>query len=203
MVSAVAGASPATDSRAGFSSRDVNQTILVLGDSISAAYGIQRERGWVALLAARLRAQGRGARVVNASTSGWTTTDGLARLPRLIDFHRPDIVIIELGGNDGLRGILTAKIQANLIAMIETATAGGARVIVVGMDVSPNLGHRYRAAFKQVYREVADTTRATFVPPFFDDFDQTMLQRDGIHPTADAQSVILDNIWPELMPMLR
>ncbi len=183
--------------------REVNQTILVLGDSISAAYGIQREQGWVALLEERLRAEGRGARVVNASTSGWTTSDGLARLPRLLDFHRPGIVIIELGGNDGLRGIPTANIEANLIAMIERATASGARVVVVGMDVSPNLGQRYRAAFKEVYRDVADTTRTTFVPPFFDDFDQTMLQRDGIHPTADAQSVILDNIWPKLLPMLR
>jgi len=203
MVSAVAGASPATDSRAGSSSRDVNQTILVLGDSISAAYGIQRERGWVALLQERLDARGRGARVVNASTSGWTTSDGLARLPMLLAHHRPDIVIVELGGNDGLRGLPLASIRANLIAMIETARERGARVIVVGMEVSPNLGPRYTAAFQEIYREVADRTRATLVPSLFAGFDPTMLQRDGVHPTAEAQSIILDNIWPELLPILR
>ena len=181
----------------------MNQTILVLGDSISAAYGIQRERGWVALLQERLDASGRGTRVVNASTSGWTTSDGLARLPMLLSHHRPDIVIVELGGNDGLRGLPLASIRANLIAMIETARAREARVIVVGMEVSPNLGPRYTAAFQEIYRDVADRTRTTLVPSLFAGFDPSMLQRDGVHPTADAQSVILDNIWPELAPMLR
>lgn len=203
MVSAVAGASPATDSRAGSSSRDVNQTILVLGDSISAAYGIQREQGWVALLQERLDESGFGARVENASTSGWTTSDGLAQLPRLLDYHRPDIVVIELGGNDGLRGLPLARIRANLITMIETSKAGGARVLVVGMEVSPNLGPRYTTAFENLYREVADRMRTALVPSLFAHFDETMLQRDGIHPNADSQPVILDNIWPELVPMLR
>ena len=203
MLSAVAGANPAPDSPAGSSSRDVNQTILVLGDSISAAYGIQREQGWVALLQQRLDARGRGARVVNASMSGWTTSDGLAQLPRLLDYHRPDIVIIELGGNDGLRGLPLASIRANLITMVETSKARGARVIVVGMEVSPNLGPRYTAPFREIYREVADKTRATLVPSLFAGFGPTMFQRDAVHPTADAQSVILDNIWPELVPMLR
>ncbi len=181
----------------------MNQTILVLGDSISAAYGIQRERGWVALLRERLDERGHGARVVNASTGGWTTSDGLARLPMLLSHHRPDIVIVELGGNDGLRGLPLASIRANLIAMIETARARGARVIVVGMEVSPNLGPRYTAAFQEIYRAVAERTRTTLVPSLFAGFDPSMLQRDGVHPTADAQSVILDNIWPELVPMLR
>lgn len=183
--------------------REVSQTILVLGDSISAAYGIQREQGWVALLESRLHTQRHGALVVNASMGGWTTDDGVARLPRLLDAHKPDIVIIELGGNDGLRGITVDSIRANLVTMVLAAKACGSRVIVVGMDVSPNMGHRYRAAFRDVYTEVADTTRAALVPPFFDGFDATMLQQDNIHPTADAQSVILDNIWPQLQPMLR
>ncbi len=181
----------------------MNQTILVLGDSISAAYGIQRERGWVALLRERLDERGRGARVVNASQSGWTTKDGLARLPRLLDHHRPDIVIVELGGNDGLRGLLLASIRANLIAMIETARARGARAILVEMEVSPNMGSRYTSAFKAIYTEVAKMTRAALVPSPFTGFDETMLQEDMIHPTAEAQSAILDNIWPELLPMLR
>lgn len=203
MVSAVAGATPAPDSRAGSSSRDVDQTILVVGDSISAAYGIQREQGWVALLEERLDAQGRGASVVNGSTSGWTTSDGRAQLPRLLEYHWPDVVVIELGGNDGLRGLPLDSIRENLIAMIEMSQSRGARVLLVGMDVSPNMGPRYRTEFRSIYTEVADTTRAALVPPFFDDFDETMLQRDQIHPTAEAQSVILDHIWPELVPMLR
>ena len=201
MVSAFAGANPEAGSDS--TSQEANQTILVLGDSISAAYGIQREEGWVALLEARLIGQGRVARVVNASAGGWTTEDGLAQLPKLLDVHPPDIVIIELGGNDGLRGTPVRSIRANLVTMIETAKARDARVILVGMDVSPNMGHRYRAEFRDIYREVADTTRAALVPPFFDDFDETMLQRDQIHPTAEAQSVILDNIWRALQPLLR
>lgn len=203
MVSAIAGASPATDPRTGSSSRDVNQTILVLGDSISAAYGIQREQGWVALLQERLDERGFGARVENASTSGWTTSDGLAQLPKLLEYHRTDVVVMELGGNDGLRGIPIDSIRENLIAMIETSQAAGARVLLVGMDVSPNMGHRYRAEFRNIYTEVAETTRAALVPPFFDGLDETMLQEDDIHPTAEAQSVILDHIWLELQPMLR
>ena len=203
MVSAVAGASPATDPRAGSSSRDVNQTILVLGDSISAAYGIQREQGWVALLQQRLDERSFDARVENASTSGWTTSDGLAQLPRLLDHHRPDIVVIELGGNDGLRGIPIDNIRANLTTMVGAAKAHGASVLVVGMEVSPNLGPRYTIAFENLYREVADRMRTALIPSLFARFDETMLQRDGIHPNADSQPVILDNIWPELLPMLR
>ena len=175
----------------------------MLGDSISAAYGIQREEGWVTLLQERLDETGRGARVVNASTSGWTTSDGLAWLPMLLDHHRPDIVIIELGGNDGLRGLPLVSIRANLITMIETSKARGARVIVVGMEVSPNLGPRYTAAFQNLFREVTDKSRTALVPSLFARFDETMFQRDDIHPTAKAQPVILDNIWPELLPMLR
>ncbi len=203
MVSAVAGASPAAGSPVGSPSREVDQKILVLGDSISAAYGIQREQGWVALLQERLDGRDPGTRVVNASTGGWTTSDGLARLPKLLDHHRPDIVIIELGGNDGLRGLPLASIRANLITMIETSKARGARVIVVGMEVSPNLGPRYTTAFQNLYRDVTDKTRAALVPSLFAGFGPTMFQRDAVHPTADAQSVILDNIWPELLPMLR
>jgi len=204
VVSAVAGANPAAGSASPL--RETNQTILVLGDSISAGYGIQREegeQGWVELLQERLDTEGQRARVQNGSQSGWTTKDGRAWLPNLLDVHRPDIVIIELGGNDGLRGLPIDSIRQNLVAMIETAKARDARVIVVGMDVSPNMGQRYREEFRNIYTEVAETTHAALVPPFFDDFDETMLQQDVIHPTAEAQSVILDNIWPELQPMLR
>ena len=203
MVFAVASATSAAGSRAESPLREVNQTILVLGDSISAAYGIQREQGWVALLEARLRAQGRAALVVNASMSGWTTSDGLAQLPRLLEYHHPDIVVIELGGNDGLRGLPLASIRANLIAMIESSKAKGASVVVVGMEVSPNLGPRYTEAFQRIYRDVADKTRSALVPSLFARFDETMFQRDDIHPNAEAQSQILDNVWPELVPMLR
>ena len=183
--------------------REVGQTILVVGDSISAAYGIQREQGWVALLEQRLDAQARGAHVVNGSTSGWTTSDGRAQLPKLLEYHRPDVVVIELGGNDGLRGLPLDSIRENLIAMIETSQSRGARVLVVGMEVSPNLGHRYTKAFHGLFGEVVDETRAALVPSLFAGFDETMLQRDQIHPTAEAQSAILDNIWPQLLPLLR
>ena len=155
------------------------------------------------LLQQRLDEQERLTRVTNGSQSGWTTKDGLARLTKLLDAHRPDIVIIELGGNDGLRGIPLDSIRANLITMVETARARGARVLVVGMEVSPNLGPRWAAEFRDVYREVADTTQAALVPSLFAGFDETMFQGDQIHPTAEAQSVILDNIWPALAPMLR
>ena len=203
MVSAVAGMNPAAGSPADSPVREGNQTILVLGDSISAAYGIQRDQGWVALLQGRLDARGRDTQVVNASTSGWTTSDGLARLPGLLEFHKPEIVIIELGGNDGLRGLPTASIRSNLLTMIETAKVRDARVIVVGMEVSPNMGSRYEAQFRDVYREVADATGTALVPSLFAGFDETMLQPDAVHPTAEAQSVILDNIWPKLQPLLR
>ena len=175
---------------------------MVVGDSISAAYGIQRDEGWVALLRERLDARGRGARVEDASMSGETTSGGLARLPKLLDHHRPDIVVIELGGNDGLRGLPLETIRENLIAMIETSRSRGARVLLVGMEVSPNLGPRYTEPFRALFREVADETRAALVPSLFAGFDETMFQRDQIHPSAEAQPALLDNIWPELLPLL-
>ena len=180
----------------------MDQTILVVGDSISAAYGIQRDEGWVALLRQRLDARGGSARVEDASMSGETTSGGLARLPKLLDHHRPDIVVIELGGNDGLRGLPLETIRENLIAMIETSQSRGARVLLVGMEVSPNLGPRYTVPFRALFREVADETRAALVPSLFAGFDETMFQRDQIHPSADAQPALLDNIWPALLPLL-
>lgn len=183
------------------------KTVLVVGDSISAAYGLQTEageRGWVDLLAERLAPDHR---VVNASISGDTTGGGLARLPKTLEVHEPDIVIIELGGNDGLRGYPIEAIRENLLAMTEAVLGTGAKPIIAGIQMTPNLGHRYTAAFVGVFAEVAEETGAIHVQLLPEDiatqdrFDELM-QGDGIHPNADAQPLLLDNVWPVLRPLL-
>ncbi|MEZ5457965.1 MAG: arylesterase [Steroidobacteraceae bacterium] len=180
------------------------RTILVLGDSVSAGYGIKVEEGWVALLQQRLRQQGYGYRVINASVSGETTTGGLTRLPRALERHKPAIVVLELGGNDGLRGLPLATTRANLVRMIQLSQQAGARVVLVGMKIPPNYGPRYTRGFEQIFSDLAREYRLPLVPFLLDKVALTdgLMQDDGLHPTARGQPVMLDNVWPTLRGVL-
>ncbi|ATJ83861.1 arylesterase precursor [Halomonas beimenensis] len=175
--------------------------VLVMGDSLSAAYGIEREAGWVHLLAERLDGK---ARVVNACISGETSSGGAARLPELLRQHAPDIVLLELGGNDGLRGLPPGQLRANLATMIEASRAAGAEVLLLGIDVPPNYGPAYRDAFTGVFQRLADRYSVPLVPFLLEGvaLDHGLMQADGIHPTAAAQPAILANVWPALAPLL-
>ncbi|MEN9526930.1 MAG: Acyl-CoA thioesterase [Pseudomonadota bacterium] len=179
--------------------------ILVLGDSISAGYGLAANEGWVSLLQTRLKAQGYGYRVINASVTGETTTGGLARLPRALSLHRPAIVIIELGGNDGLRGLPLGTSRANLQKMIDLSLGAGAKVLLLGMKIPPNYGPRYANEFENLYAELARRNKLAFEPFFLDKIALAdgMMQEDGIHPTAKAQPIMLETLWPRLTPLLR
>jgi acyl-CoA thioesterase I len=194
---------PGAASRAAAGTR--GPSILVLGDSISAGYGIRMEEGWVALLQARLRKEGYGYRVVNASVSGETTTGGLTRLPRALRLNAPRIVILELGGNDGLRGLPLAETRSNLARMVELSSAAGARVLLLGMKIPPNYGPRYAQGFEQLFADIARERKLPLVPFFLDKvaLEPGLMQDDGLHPTARAQPLMLDTVWPELRPMLR
>ena len=186
----------------GFASTHTN--ILVLGDSISAAYGIQREEGWVALLDKRLGAAKPDWRVINASVSGETTSGGLARLPAALATHDPGVVVIELGGNDGLRGYPIARVRENLQALVGIAKGQGRRVLLIGMQIPPNYGPRYTSAFSRMYQEVAEAGNVQLVPFLLDGvaLQPLLMQDDGIHPSAAAQSTLLDNVWPTLRALL-
>ena len=176
-----------------------------MGDSLSAGYGIKVEQGWVTLLEQRLQEQGYGYRVVNASVSGETTGGAASRLPRALALHKPAIVIIELGGNDGLRGLPLRASRANLVAMVEQSRKTGARVLMVGMKIPPNYGPRYSRDFEAIFTSIASQYKLALVP-FFLDFvalDPTRMQADGIHPNAIAQPFLLDNLWPKLKPLLK
>ena len=179
-------------------------TILIFGDSISAAYGIQREQGWVALLERRLASFGPQFRVVNASMSGETTGGGLARLPKALKDHDPDLLIIELGGNDGLRGYPVANIRRNLAQMIEAAEPQRRDVLLVAMQIPPNYGHRYTQAFRNLFTDLAER----YGVPLADDFIEAvalkpeLMQDDGIHPTAEGQPLLLDALWPIIERLL-
>lgn len=179
-------------------------TILVFGDSISAAYGVSVEEGWVALLQRKLTSQGYGYRVVNASVSGETTGGGAARLARALELHRPAIVILELGGNDGLRGLPLSEVRANLDTMVKRARAVGARVLIVGMRMPPNYGPAYAQKFQALYADLAQSHRAPLVPFLLERvaLDSALMQADGVHPNARAQPVLLDTLWPALQPLL-
>jgi acyl-CoA thioesterase-1 len=181
------------------------RTLLVVGDSISAGYGLAEGQGWVRLLEGRLQAQQLDYQVVNASISGDTTAGGLARLPRLLADHRPAVVAIELGGNDGLRGQPLAQFERNLTALVEQAKAKGARVLLLGMRLPPNYGPRYTDGFAQVYTDVAQAQQVALVPFLLEGVggDPAFMQPDGIHPQANAQQRLLDNAWPQLEPLLR
>lgn len=179
--------------------------LLVVGDSISAGYGLGNGQGWVELLSKKMAADGLRYRVVNASISGDTTAGGRARLPALLAQHKPAIVVIELGGNDALRGGKLSITRDNLDAMVTAAQGAGARVLVIGMEIPPNYGPAYAKEFKDLYVSVTQAHKVPLVPSFFAGFgeDLALFQADRIHPTAAAQSKLLDNAWPQLVPLLR
>ncbi|WP_090483597.1 arylesterase [Ectothiorhodospira mobilis] len=179
-------------------------TLLVLGDSLSAAHGIPLEAGWVALLADRLERRDPPWRVVNASAGGETTRGGLSRLPALLQRHEPQVVVLALGGNDGLRGISPDEARDNLEALVGTARKAGARVLLVGIRVPPNLGRRYAERFHGIYHQLAESQDVPLVPFLLEGvaLEAGMMQPDGIHPTARAQARMLDTVWPELEPLL-
>lgn len=179
-------------------------TLLVVGDSISAAFGLETSQGWVHLLQQRLDTEGIDHQVVNASISGDTSAGGLARLPTLLEEHAPEVVILELGGNDGLRGQSPAQLKDNLEAMIEQSREAGAEVLLLGMRLPPNLGQRYTTAFAQVFDTLAEENKLPYVPFFLEGVGgvEGMMQPDRIHPTAGAQQRLLDNVWPVLEPLL-
>jgi len=179
-------------------------TVLVVGDSISAAFGLETSQGWVHLLQERLAERDATRRVVNASISGDTTAGGLARLAPLLDEHRPDVVILELGGNDGLRGQPPAQLKQNLAGMIDHAREAGAEVLLLGMRMPPNLGQRYTRAFAEAFDSLAQEKAVAYVPFLLEGVGgvEGMMQSDGIHPTAEAQTRLLETVWPVLEPLL-
>jgi acyl-CoA thioesterase I len=182
-----------------------DRTILVFGDSLSAAYGLASTQGWAALLQRRLREQGYGYRIVNASISGETTSGGLQRLPRALRIDRPAIVLLELGANDGLRGLPLTLIRGNLAQMIRLSEQAGARVLLLGIRLPPNYGARYTDEFAAVYPELANQLRLPLVPFLLDRvaLQPNLMQSDGLHPDAAGEPIVLENVWSELKPMLR
>jgi acyl-CoA thioesterase-1 len=180
------------------------QKILVLGDSISAAYGMSLEQGWVAQLASRLQEQNRQTKLVNASISGETTAGGLQRLPTLLQEHQPTLVIVELGANDGMRGYPLVTLQNNLTQLVTLAQKAGARVILLPMEIPPNYGTRYTSGFRESFREVASATGSVLAPFVLDGVatNPTLMQEDGIHPTVAAQPLLLNNVLPTVISVL-
>ena len=178
--------------------------ILVLGDSLSAGYGIGSNQGWVFLANQKLEQQGRNYRMVNASVTGDTTYNGLHRLPGLLSKYQPRIVILELGGNDGLRGMSLRQMENNLSQMIQQSTRAGAKVILAGMHIPPNYGKRYTEQFHAIYQKLADRHDISRIPFLLDSVGDRaeLMQSDGIHPSAQAQTIILDTVWQVLEPML-
>jgi acyl-CoA thioesterase-1 len=180
------------------------KTLLVLGDSLSAEYGIARGSGWVALMEKKIRQEKIDAAVVNASISGETTSGGKARLPALLKQHQPDVVIIELGGNDGLRGLPVKSAMANLNEMVKASQAAKAKVLLVGMQIPPNYGQDYARQFARMYSTIAKESDTKLVPFLLEGVAENpeLFQADRIHPQAEAQPIMLDNIWPQLKPLL-
>jgi acyl-CoA thioesterase-1 len=181
------------------------KTVLVLGDSLSAEYGLARGSGWVALLENRLRDEKLDARIVNASISGETTSGGLTRLPALLDQHHPAIIVIELGANDGLRGLPVANAEQNLRTMIALARKSNAKVLLVGMRMPPNYGRAYTERFYGMYGELARQLKTPLVPFMLEGVaqDPAMFQADRMHPVATAHPIILSNIWPKFAPLIK
>ena len=179
-------------------------TILVYGDSLSAAYGLAQDQGWVSLLGQRLNAEKLDYKVANASISGETTGGGRNRIEGALKAHQPAVVILELGANDGLRGASIESTRANLEAIVDASRRAGARVLLVGMRLPPNYGASYVEKFQQVYVDIARRKKVPLVPFLFEGFgeDRKYFQPDGIHPTAQAQAVMLDTVWKELKPLL-
>jgi len=180
-------------------------TLLVYGDSLSAAYGLPQEQGWVHLLAQRLHAQGFDYKVANASLSGETTDGGRNRIEAALKTHRPALVIVELGANDGLRGARLDTLRRNLEAIVDACRRANARVLLVGIRMPPNYGANYTEKFQGVFGDVARSRKVPLVPSLLDGFsaNRELFQADGIHPTAAAQPVMLDTVWKGLRPLLK
>ena len=181
------------------------KTVLVVGDSLSAEYGLARGTGWVALLEQKLRTQKVDANIVNASVSGETTSGGRTRLPALLSKHKPDVVVIELGANDGLRGLPVPAAEANLRAMVEASRKAGAQVLLVGMRMPPNYGRDYADKFFAMYGTLSKSVNVPLAPFMLDGVAQKpdLFQPDRLHPLAEAHPIILANIWPHLLPILK
>jgi acyl-CoA thioesterase-1 len=173
-------------------------TVMVFGDSLSAGYGVDVDQSWASLLQARLASQGYEHRVVNASISGETTEGGVSRIAAALQNFSPDLVILELGGNDGLRGFPTNRMKENLSAIIKTSQASGAAVVLLGIRIPSNYGQRYTVAFENVYRELADEYDIPWIEFFMEGIalNADLMQDDGIHPNSEAQPILLDNAWP-------
>ena len=178
--------------------------ILILGDSLSAEYGLGRGTGWVALLAERLAREGRAHQIVNASISGETTSGGRARIAELLARHRPAVVVVELGGNDALRGLDLGASERSLREIVRRARESGAKSLLLGMMVPPNYGRAYTERFSQMYARVANAERAALLPFFLEGVAERpdLFQSDRIHPNERAQAMLLDNVWPELSALL-
>jgi acyl-CoA thioesterase-1 len=181
------------------------KTVLVLGDSLSAEYGLARGTGWVSLLDQKLKAEKIDARIVNASISGETTSGGRTRLPALLNQHHPNIVIIELGANDGLRGLPVSSAEDNLRSMVSLATKNHAKVLLVGMRMPPNYGRTYTERFAGMYKEVSTQLKAPLVPFMLEGVaqDPAMFQADRLHPLSTAHPIILANIWPQFSALIK
>lgn len=181
------------------------RTILVFGDSLSAAYGIRPEEGWVALLGQRLQSQGYGYQTVNASVSGETSGGGVERLPRALQLHQPALVILELGANDALRGLPLARTQENLATMVRLSQSAGASVLLIGLRIPPNYGPRYTEQFASMFPALAKQYHLPLVPFLLEKvaLDPQRMQADGLHPNAQGQPPILDTVWAYLKPLLK
>ena len=181
------------------------KSIVVLGDSISAGYGIEVAQGWVALLQQKLAEKAAGYTIHNESISGDTTAGGLARIDRILTLHKPDIVIIELGANDGLRGLPPKLIKSNLAEITHRVQLAGAKVLLLSMKIPPNYGKRYTDLFYTIYPQLATELGVPYVPFVMEDVALTkdMMQADGLHPNAQGQPAIADKVWPQLLPLLK
>ncbi len=179
--------------------------ILSFGDSLSAAYGLLPEQGWVALLQQRLRNQGYGYQIINASVSGETSSGGLERLPHLLALHHPAVVLLELGANDGLRGLPLQTVHDNLAHMIMLAKDSGAQVLLLGIRLPPNYGPRYGNGFAELYAGLAHRYQVAWVPFLLAGvaLEPALMQADGLHPVAAGEPQVLDTVWPSLIPLLR
>jgi len=192
-------------SMATVAAKDPNKTLLVIGDSLSAGLGVEPENAWVSLLDTRLNNQGYKYNVVNASITGDTTGGGLRRLARSLKVHQPSLIIIELGGNDGLRGLPIPMIRKNLAEMIKLSRKNDARVILAGMKIPPNYGETYTTAFSNIYPELAKDLDVALIEFFMKGvaLNPDFMQRDGIHPNDEGQPQLLDNVWQILLPLLQ
>lgn len=179
-------------------------TILVFGDSLSAGYGMSTDQSWTALLQERLASLGYEHRVINASISGETTEGGVTRIESALERFEPELLILELGGNDGLRGFPPERLRSNLAAMVEAGKAAGAEVVLLGIRIPPNYGPRYSQAFEQAFRDVAEDQGVRWIEFFMDGvaLNEEYMQDDGIHPNAAAQPLLLDNAWPIIQESL-